>query len=100
MATRSEPALKDCSEWTANAFKSSQVFTSTRNEYANDNSLFTRTFSNALLKNPNSCISIETIVFYVNQAMVDQGKQRPMFGKIAGLEDEGGTFIFVKSIGN
>ncbi|PCJ26360.1 MAG: hypothetical protein COA97_06150 [Flavobacteriales bacterium] len=96
-AMRSTPKAKSCNDWKATKFKSSQVFSSAGYELASDNSQFTKTFANTLNSNPNSCIPIETVVKKVKTAVSKGGaKQKPKFGKIAGLEDENGTFFFIK----
>ena len=96
MAMRSDPKERDCGDWQATKFKSSQVFTSAGNELAADKSQFTQTFSNTLKYNPDDCIAIENIVLKVTKAVSETGSQKPRFGKIAGLEDEDGTFFFIK----
>lgn len=96
-AMRSENKDRSCNDWQATKFKSSQVFSSAGYELAVDNSQFTKTFANTLSSNPNSCIPIETIVNQVSTAVQKSGaNQKPKFGKIAGLEDENGTFFFIK----
>ncbi|MCC7332445.1 MAG: tetratricopeptide repeat protein [Flavobacteriales bacterium] len=96
-AMRSTPKEKNCNDWQATKFKSSQVFSSAGYELAVDNSQFTKTFAGTLAANPNSCIPIETIVNKVSSAVEKSGaSQKPKFGKIAGLEDEDGTFFFIK----
>lgn len=96
-AMRSTPKSKSCNDWQATKFKSSQVFSSAGYELAVDNSQFTRTFSTTLSSNPNSCIPIETIVGKVKAAVAKESEgQKPKFGKIAGLEDENGTFFFIR----
>lgn len=94
-AMRSVPEERDCADWKATQFKSSQVFSSAGYELALDNSQFTRTFANSLMNNPNACLPIENIVSKVTVAVAKSGQQKPQFGKIAGLEDEGGTFFFI-----
>jgi uncharacterized caspase-like protein len=94
-AMRSTPEEKSCADWQATKFKSSQVFSSAGYELAVDNSQFTRTFATSLANNPNACIPIENIVSLVTNAVVAQNQQSPKFGKIAGLEDEDGTFFFI-----
>ncbi|MBT3302215.1 MAG: tetratricopeptide repeat protein [Bacteroidetes bacterium] len=96
MALRASPQQRDCSDWTDTRHKSAQVLTSAGNEPAVDNSKFTQTFANALLYNPDYCISIDDIVIKVNKAYEEANGQNPKFGKIAGLEDENGTFFFIK----
>ena len=94
-AMRSVPEERSCDDWKATRFKSSQVFSSAGYELAVDNSQFTRTFANTLLNNPDACIPIESIVKKVTKAVVQNNQQKPQFGKIAGLEDEDGTFFFI-----
>ncbi|MBE9511913.1 MAG: tetratricopeptide repeat protein [Bacteroidetes bacterium] len=94
-AMRSTPKARSCDDWTATKSKSSQVFSSAGYELAVDNSQFTRTFANSLANNPNACIPIENIVSQVTIAVIKNNQQRPKFGKIAGLEDENGTFFFI-----
>jgi len=96
MAMRSIPKERDCGDKSATKFKSSQVFTSAGYEQAADKSQFTKTFANSLNYNDNSCIPIENIVTKVSAAVQKNSKQRPKFGKIAGFEDENGTFFFIK----
>ena len=94
-AMRSEPVVRDCNDWEATRFKSSQVFTSAGYELAVDDSQFTRTFANVLANSPDNCVPIESIVLKVTSAVVNTNQQKPLFGKIAGLEDEDGTFFFI-----
>ena len=94
-AMRSGIQKRSCDDWTSTRFKSSQVFSSAGYELAVDDSQFTRTFANVLVNNPGSCIPIENIVMKVSSAVENTNKQSPQFGKIAGLEDEDGTFFFI-----
>lgn len=95
-AMRATPKERNCNDWQATKFKSSQVFSSAGYELAQDNSQFTKTFASTLSANPDACIPIETIVNKVSSAVAKGGSQKPKFGKIAGLEDEDGTFFFMK----
>ncbi len=95
-AMRSDIKLRNCADWRATQFKSSQVFSSAGYELAVDDSQFTRTFVNALKGNPKTCISIEEIVSQVTKAVSQNNQQKPKFGKITGLKDEDGTFFFIK----
>jgi tetratricopeptide (TPR) repeat protein len=95
-AMRSDISERDCSDWKATKFKSSQVFSSAGYELASDNSQFTKTFANSLIHNPNSCIDIESIVLQVKKAVAKNKQQEPQFGKIDGLADENGTFFFIR----
>jgi len=62
---------------------------------AADNSQFTKTFANTLIDNPDACIPIETIADKVTQAVSKNNQQKPLFGRISGLDDEDGTFFFI-----
>ncbi|HCM60047.1 MAG TPA: hypothetical protein DIS74_06695 [Bacteroidales bacterium] len=95
-AMRSELKPRNCADWRATQFKSSQIFSSAGYELAVDDSQFTRTFANTLRGNPNTCIAIEEIVLQVTKAVSQNNQQKPTFGKITGLKDEDGTFFFVK----
>lgn len=94
-AMRSGLKKRNCSDWHATQFKSSQVFSSAGYELAVDDSQFTRTFATALSNNPNACIPIEEIVAKVSTAVANNNQQKPQFGKITGLKDEDGTFFFI-----
>lgn len=75
--------------------KSALVLTSSYQEVALDNSLFTRTFANALANNPADCIPIDAIANRISKVMNKNTAQKPIFGRITGLEDKSGTFFFV-----
>ncbi|TVR71703.1 MAG: caspase family protein [Marinilabiliales bacterium] len=94
-AMRSIPTNRSCSELMSGPARSSQVLTSSGYEFATENSAFTNTFASALANNANPCLPIENIVTQVTIAASRNNQARPRFGKIAGLEDEGGTFFFV-----
>lgn len=94
-AMRDVPKERDCNDWEAVKFKSSQVFSSAGYELAVDNSQFTQTFANTLANNPNACLPIESIVNKVTMAVSQSNQQKPKFGKIVGLQDEDGTFFFM-----
>ncbi len=94
-AMRGTEEIKSCDDWSATRLKSSQVFSSAGYELAVDNSQFTKTFANVLANNPNACIPIESVVQKVTSAVTKGNQQKPQFGKIAGLQDENGTFFFM-----
>jgi tetratricopeptide (TPR) repeat protein len=96
LAMRGENTPKDCNDWEATKLKSAQVFTSSDREKASDNSIFTKTFANILNNAPDKCISIEKIKEKVTSAVEQNQKQKPKFGNISGLEDQNGTFFFIK----
>ncbi len=76
--------------------KSAQVLTSAGYELASDNSQFTKTFASTLINNKDACISIDKVAKKVISAVSAGGNQAPKFGKIKDLEDENGTFFFMK----
>ncbi|MCK5776250.1 MAG: caspase family protein, partial [Bacteroidales bacterium] len=95
-AMRSDVVVRECGDESAIKFKSSQVFSSAGYELASDNSQFTKTFANSLVNNSDACIPIERIVLNVENSINTNEQQKPQFGKIAGLEDENGSFFFIK----
>ncbi len=94
-AMRGGSEIKPCTDWSATRLKSSQVFSSAGYELAVDNSQFTKTFANVLANSPDACTPIESVVQKVSSAAAKSNQQKPQFGKIAGLEDENGTFFFI-----
>lgn len=99
-AMRNDIEVRSCSDNQAVKFKSSQVLSSAGYELASDNSQFTRTFANSLINNEDPCLPIESIVLNVGDAVTKDNQQKPQFGKIAGLEDENGTFFFIRREAN
>lgn len=95
-AMRDDQSPKSCDDVSATKFKSSQVFSSAGYELASDDSQFTKTFAKSLQFNDNACMPIESVVINVTKATQGSGGQKPQFGKIAGFEDENGTFFFIK----
>ncbi len=96
MAMRGGDDEKRCDNFELTKAKSSQVFTSAGYELASDNSQFTKTFVNCLNNNVDACLPIEKIVKKVTVSVSQAGNQAPKFGKIKDLEDEGGTYFFIK----
>jgi tetratricopeptide (TPR) repeat protein len=94
-AMRSANDEPTCDNVQAATNKSAQVFSSAGYELAVDVSQFTQTFANTLKNNKNACIPIEKVVKNVSAAVANINQQKPKFGKIAGLQDENGTFFFV-----
>jgi tetratricopeptide (TPR) repeat protein len=88
-------SLANCTELSLITRKSALVLTSSYKEAALDNSLFTLTFANALENNPADCIPIDAIAERISLVMYKNTGQKPVFGRIAGLEDKNGTFFFV-----
>ncbi len=86
---------KDCNNREAVKFKSAQAFTSAGYEIASDQSQFTKTFATILKNNTNACLPVEAVVTKVTEVVKKTSSQEPRFGKIPGLNDEGGTFFFM-----
>lgn len=85
----------DCNDPVFSKRKSAQVFSSGGYKLAADESQFTRTFTNVLINNQDTCLPIEKIVEKVTVEVVSNNQQKPQFGRITGLEDEGGSFFFI-----
>lgn len=96
MAMRGGADGQRCDNFELTKAKSAQVFTSAGFELASDNSQFTKSFVSVLNTNVEPCLPIDKIVKKVTVAVAQGGNQAPKFGKIKDLEDEGGTFFFIK----
>ena len=95
-ARGNENEEKSCKDTELTKSKSSQIFTSAGFELASDNSQFTKNFVSCLNNNVEECLPINKIVKKVSYAVSQSGNQAPKFGKIKDLEDNGGTFFFIK----
>ena len=96
MAMRGGDEEKHCDNFELTRAKSAQVYTSAGYELASDNSQFTKTFVSVLNNNLEYCLPIEKIVKKVSVSVTAAGNQTPKFGKIKDLEDEGGTYFFIR----
>lgn len=96
LAMRATPKERRCDDWESTKLKSSQVLSSAGFELAADNSQFTKTFAASLNNNPDGCISIDKISEKVAAAVQKTANQAPKLRKIKDLEDEDGTFFFMK----
>ena len=100
-AMRSVGPEPRCEDLTKIAKKSAQVLTSAAlegNRNASDRSQFSETFANTLNGSykKRSCVPIETLVNDISRAVTSVNpNQRPRFGNITNLVDEGGTFFFI-----
>jgi tetratricopeptide (TPR) repeat protein len=77
--------------------QSAQVFTSSSSEQSADQSLFCETLCNTLTAFQGKCISIEKVKNMVINVVTKNQRQTPKFGSIAGLENSGGSFYFIKN---
>lgn len=96
IAMRGDNTLASCDDAKLVAQKSALILTSSNTEPAMDNSLFTKTFINSLANNPADCIPIDAIAERISIVMYKHTAQKPVFGRISGLEDKNGTFFFIR----
>jgi tetratricopeptide (TPR) repeat protein len=87
----------DCKKIDAVKNPSFQVFTSSSSESSTDESLFAETFCNLLKSNPDKCLSVEKIAKKVVETVSKEQKQKPSFGIIPGLNNQNGSFYFIKN---
>jgi tetratricopeptide (TPR) repeat protein len=78
--------------------KSAQVFVVSSKEMAAENKLFTQSFTNILNNNQSNCISIELLSEKVNNMLIQNKKASAKLGRIKGITEEKGSFIFYKKI--
>lgn len=95
LAMKGDNTLASCDNAQLVAQKSALVLTSTDSEPAMDNSLFAHAFTNALLNNPADCIPVDAIAERITLIMQKNTAQKPVFGRISGLDNNNGTFFFV-----
>ena len=96
LAMRDINVNRNCGEWEATKLKSAQVISSTTLDLNDDKSVFTKSFVDALKGVNENCISIEKISEKVSVSAKQNQKPKPKLGNIQGLQDENGTFFFVK----
>ncbi|MFN5628132.1 MAG: hypothetical protein ACK48W_02495, partial [Bacteroidota bacterium] len=87
----------DCKKTDAVKNPSFQVFTSSNSESSSDESLFAETFCNFLKSNPDKCLPVERVAKKVIETVVKEQKQKPTFGIIPGLNNQNGSFYFIKN---
>jgi hypothetical protein len=96
LAMRDINANRNCGEWESTKLKSAQVISSTTLDLNDDKSVFTKSFVDALKGVNENCISIEKISEKVSATAKQNQKPKPKLGNIQGLQDENGTFFFIK----
>jgi tetratricopeptide (TPR) repeat protein len=96
LAMRDINVNRNCGEWEATKLKSAQVISSTTLDLNDDKSVFTKSFVDALKGTNEKCISIEKISEKVSVSAKQNQKPKPKLGNIQGLQDENGTFFFIK----
>jgi tetratricopeptide (TPR) repeat protein len=87
----------DCKKTDAVKNSSFQVFTSSNSESSSDESLFAETFCNLLKSNPDKCLPVEKVAKKVIETVEKEQKQKPTFGIIPGLNNQNGSFYFIKN---
>jgi len=96
LTERSDLTEMRCDDRDVTELQSSQVFTSAGNETAIDNSGFSTSFASSLRNSTSYCLPVESVVKEVADYLEQNSSQKSVFGKIAGLSDEGGTFFFIR----
>lgn len=96
LAMRDTQRPKECGDYQASKLKSAQVLSAAEPERNNESSLLSKTFANTLKGTKDKCISIDNISDKVNIAAKQNQKQKPKFGNIQDLNDENGTFFFMR----
>ncbi|HRG58379.1 MAG TPA: tetratricopeptide repeat protein [Bacteroidia bacterium] len=76
--------------------RSAYVFSSTTNEKASDNSIFCESFADQLNNNQNYCLSMSEVVKFVSGVVEKRQSQRCKYGKIKDINDNIGSFYFLK----
>jgi hypothetical protein len=97
-STAEKSIAMDCEKGEQAQTKSAQVFTISSTEMAAENKLFTQSFTNILNNNQNNCISIELLSEKVNNMLIQNKKASAKLGRIKGITEEKGSFIFYKKI--
>lgn len=85
-----------CEDWEAIGSKSAQVLTSSNVEKSSDKSSFARVIANSLQNSTNQCLSINKIAERVLNIVGNNSQQSPRFGRIKNVEDENGTYFFIR----
>lgn len=86
----------NCDDWEAISSKSAQVLTSSNIEKSSDNSNFAKVIANSLINSTNQCLSINKIAERVLNIVSNTSQQSPRFGRIKNVDDENGTYFFIK----
>lgn len=96
LAMRDTQTPRDCGDYEVLKLKSAQVLSAADVEKKNESSILCKTFSQTLKSTKDRCISIDNISAKINVAAKENQKQKPKFGNIKDLNDENGTFYFMR----
>ena len=91
-----EKSIPNCDKLEVIQTKSAQVITVAQKEMVAENKLFSQSFSNILNNNAATCISIESISEKINIMLAQNKKELAKFGRIKGITEEKGSFLFFK----
>ncbi len=95
--TRAVHATKDCNDVRLQTLKSKQVLTSaSQTELSSDNSKFARIFINTLKGEDSQCIPVDEIYLKAKESMERNGRSTPQFYTIPDVDDQNGTFFFIR----
>jgi tetratricopeptide (TPR) repeat protein len=87
----------DCNQiGSINSNSSAYVFSSTTNEKASDNSIFCESFADQLNSNSNLCLPMSDVVKFVSSTVEKRQSQRCKYGKIKDINNNFGSFYFLK----
>ncbi len=96
LAMRDIDKPRECGDYKATKLRSAQVLSAAEPERNNESSLFSKAFANTLSSTQDKCISIDKISDKVTLVARQNQKQKPRFGNIQDLNDENGTFFFIR----
>lgn len=91
-----EKSAVSCEKLESIHMKSAQMLTVSNKEMLPENKLFSQSFSNILSNNTAPCISIESLSEKINTMLTQNKKGPAKFGRIKGITEEKGSFLFFK----
>jgi tetratricopeptide (TPR) repeat protein len=91
-----EKSVVSCDKLESIQLKSAQMLTVSNTEMLPENKLFSQSFSNILSNSSTPCISIESLSEKINTMLTQNKKGPAKFGRIKGITEEKGSFLFFK----
>ncbi len=95
-AMRSIPTEPACDDPAAARKRSYQLLSASGYDLATEESLFAATIAQTLAENTRPCLPIQEVVKQVTIRLIRNHQDRPQFGNITGMDNEGGTFFFYR----
>jgi len=95
-AMRSIPSEPVCDDPAGARKRSYQLFSASGYDLATQESPFAAAIAKALSTNQQPCIPVQEVVKKVTLHLMRNHLDRPQFGNIAGMDNEGGTFFFYR----